>query len=164
MKKSVQQLREVLKQEINVYKEMLQLSVEKTDVIIGGHIKRLEQITDHEQKLIMKIGKFEDIRESIVFNMQKNLGLGEDLDMSKIKNHVDHEDKAFIEDQKDELLKTLNELKERNILNGTLINDSLEYINLNIDLMTNNTFDNTYGKNSQEFTSKPLRRMFDKKA
>jgi len=55
-------------------------------------------------------------------------------------------------------------LKERNTLNGTLINDSLEYINLNIDLLTNNSFDNNYGEKSKEVGGKPARRMFDTKA
>ncbi|MTI46808.1 MAG: flagellar protein FlgN [Firmicutes bacterium] len=164
MKKSVKQLREVLKQEIDVYREMLEISIEKTNIIIEGQIKKLEEITEQEQKLIIKIGKLEDIRENIVFNIQKGLGISEDIDMSKIMPHLDEEDKDFIEEQKEELLKILNQLKDRNTLNGTLINDSLEYINLNIDLLTNNSFENIYGNKSKEINLKPAKRIFDSKA
>lgn len=164
MKKSVEQLKEVLKQEIIEYKNMLDLSIKKTDIIIGGHIKKLEKITEQEQNIIMKIGKLEDIRENIVYNIHNNLNLEDEPDMSNIKTHLDDEDRNFIEGQKEQLLKILKELKEKNTLNGTLINDSLEYINLNMDILTNNTFDATYGEKSKEIKAKPAKRMFDTKA
>ena len=57
----------------------------------------------------------------------------------------------------------LNQIKERNELNGSLISDSLEYINLNIDILTNSTIDNTYD-NKQTDSKTIQRRMFDTKA
>ena len=162
MKNSIEQLKKVLYEQIEVYKHILSLSVKKTDIVVNGHIKKLEEITQEEQKLIIKIGKLEDIRESVIYNINKELGL-EELNMTKLNDYLEEADKVFIKNLKDELMDILNQIKERNELNGSLISDSLEYINLNIDILTNSTIDNTYD-NKQTDSKTIQRRMFDTKA
>ncbi len=162
MKKSIEQLKKVLYEQIEVYKHILSLSVKKTDIVVNGHIKKLEEITQEEQKLIIKIGKLEDIRENVIYNINRELGL-EELNMTKLNDYLEEADKVFIKNLKDELMDILNQIKERNELNGSLISDSLEYINLNIDILTNSTIDNTYD-NKQTDSKVIQRRMFDTKA
>lgn len=162
MKNSIEQLKKVLYEQIEVYKHILSLSVKKTDIVVNGHIKKLEEITQEEQKLIIKIGKLEDIRESVIYNINKELGL-EEINMTKLNDYLEEADKVFIKNLKDELMDILNQIKERNELNGSLISDSLEYINLNIDILTNSTIDNTYD-NKQTDSKAIQRRMFDTKA
>lgn len=164
MKKSIDQLKMVLEQEIDVYKNILDLSIKKTDIVVNGHIKKLEEITEEEQRLIIKIGKLEDIRENVMYNMKKELGIEEELNMTMLNEYLEESDNEFIENLKNQLMYILNQLKERNVLNGSLINDSLEYINLNIDLLTNSTIDNTYDDRQKGSKGVQARRMFDTKA
>lgn len=164
MKKHIEQLKKVLEQQIEVYKDILDLSINKTNVVVNGHIKKLEEITEEEQKLIIKIGKFEDIRENIIHNMKAELGIEIELNMTTLNDYLEEADKVFIENVKDQLMDILNQLKERNVLNGSLINDSLEYINLNIDLLTNSTIENTYDNSQQDSKGTQARRLFDTKA
>ncbi len=164
MIKSIEQLKMVLEQEIDVYKNILDLSIKKTDIVVNGHIKKLEEITEEEQKLIIKIGKLEDIRENVIYNMKKELSLEEELNMTKLNEYLEESDNEFIESLKNQLMDILSQLRERNVLNGSLINDSLEYINLNIDLLTNSTIDNIYDDKQKGSKGVQARRMFDTKA
>ena len=164
MKQHIEQLEKILEQEIEVYKNILDLCINKTDIVINGHIKKLEETTQEEQRLIIKIGKFEDIRENIIYNIKNELSIEEELNMTTLNDYLEEADKVFIENLKDQLMDILNQLKERNVLNGSLINDSLEYINLNIDLLTNSTIENTYDNNQQDSKGTQARRMFDTKA
>ncbi len=164
MKKSIQQLKEVLRQEIEVYSNILALSIKKTDIVVAGQIKELDEITQEEQNLIIKIGKLDDIRERIILNIKQNFGIDEELNMAQLSSYLKQDDKCFIESQKNELSDIFTQIKDRNTLNATLINDSLEYINLNLELFTSNTLDNTYGNKSQQVKTKSARRMFDTKA
>jgi len=61
------------------------------------------------------------------------------------------------------MLDTLNKVKENNQLNSILINDSLEYINLNINLLTDASANNTYDNKTNKGKATQNKSLFDAK-
>lgn len=161
----IDELKLVLKEELESYKTMLEYGLKKTEIITSGQAKELDKLTQIEQALIMKIGKLEDKREEIVEKIGHELNIKEDINLSTILPYIDKKDEKEINDIRDELVDILNKLKDRNQLNGVLINDSLEYINFNIDLLTQSTSiqGTTYGKGKEKEESLQNRNLFDKK-
>lgn len=163
MENLINQLREILNKELDTYKDMLDLTTKKKDIILSGHIKELDKVTQLEQTLILNIGKLEDIREEIVIRIKKDIGLKNDLSMTELAKHLDDKDYQDIEKIKNELLEVLNEIKDKNNLNNLLIKDSLEYINFNLNLLTNTPAENTYGNTENKGKASQNKNLFDAK-
>lgn len=161
-----EELRDVLLDELKLYEEMYNLTVKKTDVIINGKISDLDNITHLENSLILKLGQIEARREKVVVNIQEQLGVKKDSTISEILSHIDDADeiKQELDNIAKKLLNVLNSIKEKNDLNGLLIRDNLEYIELNINLLTNATDRGIYNNKTQkELTSQNIS-LFDTKA
>ncbi|WP_427338121.1 flagellar protein FlgN [Caloranaerobacter sp. DY30410] len=163
MEKLVNDLKEILIEELNLYKHMLELSINKTEIITSGQVRELDKITQKEQALILKAGRLEDIRENIISKIQNELKLNEIKNISRLVDYLSEEQKKEIEDIKQQLIDVLNRLKERNSLNSTLIKDSLEYINLNVNLLTNALSSNIYSDKVNKDDVLQSKNIFDAK-
>lgn len=159
----IKDLKEILLQELNLYKSMLELSIDKTKIIISGQVRELDKITQKEQALILKAGKLENVREDILSKIQEKLELKKIQNVSKLVDYLNEEQKKEIEDIKQQLIDVLNSLKERNTLNSTLIKDSLEYINLNVNLLTNAVSGSTYSDKVNKDDVVQSKSIFDTK-
>lgn len=163
MERLINELKEVLLQELKIYKHMLEVTKNKTDVITSGKAKELDNITQIEQTLILNIVKLEDLREGIIENIKKQMNIKDDLNITKLLKKLDKGQREEIEKIRDQLLEILNNIKERNNLNSVLINDSLEYINLNINLLTNAASENTYSDKVKKKNVQQQKSIFDAK-
>ncbi|SHH69919.1 FlgN protein [Caloranaerobacter azorensis DSM 13643] len=163
MEKLINDLKDILIEELNLYKHMLELSINKTDIITSGQVRELDKITQKEQALILKAGKLEDIRESIISKIQDELNLKEVKNISKLVDYLSEDQKKEIEYVKQQLIDVLNRLKERNSLNSTLIKDSLEYINLNVNLLANVLSSNIYSDKVSKDDVVQSKNIFDAK-
>lgn len=163
MKNLTEELKDILREEAEIYKTILELTIKKTDIITAGHVKELDKITQAEQSLIVQIGKLEEIRERVVGNIEKFLQLDDSINMTAIGSYLKEEDRIEVEELKNQLVSILNEIKEKNALNNILIQDSLEYINLNINLLTNATTQNTDDNKNGKVENKQSKSLFDAK-
>ncbi len=166
MKILVEELREVLSEELNMYEEMLELTLKKTDIITSGKINDLDSITHMENSLILRLGKLEDRREKIVNSIQKQLGTEDASTITDLLNQIDdtNDTKQEINGITTKLSNVLNTLKEKNDLNGLLIKDTLEYIELNINLFTNASERGIYNNKVQKEDTSQKFSLFDTKA
>lgn len=166
MKILVEELRDVLLEELNIYEEMLELTTKKTDIITSGKINDLDNITHLENSIILKLGKLEERREKVVDNIQNQLGTGEGSTITDILNQIDDTTgiKQQIEGITKKLSRLLNTLKEKNDLNGLLIKDTLEYIELNMNLLTNVSERGIYNNKVQKENTAQKISLFDSKA
>lgn len=162
MKDLIDILQKVLKEEILVYRELLSIMNEKTDVLIDGNIEKLDKMTTHENNIINKLNEFENLRNKVIFNIQHRRGIKEELDISMLLKLLDDEDGMELSNLRDEFLEVLSQIKEKNILNSSLIKDSLDYVNLNINMMTENEDEITYGNKNKKIKS--TRSIFNQKA
>lgn len=164
VKKLFDELIEVLTDELNTHKDLLSLTNKKTDIIIAGHVNELDKITQIENTIIITVGKLEERREKVVENIKKQLEIQEDLSMSDILKYSDEETTKEIEKLKDEFLEIIGDLKNKNQLNNVLIQDNLEFINLNLQLLTNSLEQETYNSKTEKSKSVQNSSLFDTKA
>ncbi|SDJ91063.1 flagellar protein FlgN [Natronincola ferrireducens] len=134
--KSIEQLKEALQQELNMYQQVLEMAKEKTQIIKQGRLKELEENTSKEQQYIRTMGTFEKIRRSIFTNISQELEIQEPSSVSELLLHLEEEEASHIDDIRNQLLEVIHRLEEINKLNEKLIYQSLEYVNFNIELMT----------------------------
>lgn len=164
MSKSVEQLITALKKEYDIYRDYVDIAKKKKDIIIKGNIKELDYITGLEQDMILNMGKIDKIRAAIIGNLLNELQVQEIANMSELLSYLEEEDRVKVRSLKDQLEKVLQEIQELNELNGRLIQQSLEYINFNLNLMTStNTQGTTYGNRADEKNIKTKPNLFDVK-
>lgn len=156
-----------LKKEHDYYKDLLELSKTKKDMIIEGKVSELDKIVKLENNMIFDIGRLEKIREqetemiSTLLGITKNEAIVSVL-TKKLKPKLS---KELLEVQ-NQLTDTLVELKDLNELNGKLIEQSLEYIDYSVNVITssNQAVESLYedlnnnGKNTDN-----KKRIFDTK-
>lgn len=133
----VERLSDALEKEAETYCSFLDLSRQKTEVIINGNVAELENITKNEQVLVNRIGKLEEIREQIVAEIASYIQVAPSaLTITSIIEKLDTVQGEKLKKTKESIINTVEEIKKINQLNKTLINNSLEYIDFSINLMT----------------------------
>jgi len=164
MKDSVERLITALNEEYEIYKEVLEIARKKRKIIIEGRIKELDSITSKEQAMIFSIAKLENIRESIIKDIVKELDTDSIVNISELTQYLDEESKNDIIAIKSKFKDILKAVKDENDLNSMLIEQSLEYIEFNKNLLTTlENKGNTYGSNADEKDIKTNSNLFDVK-
>lgn len=164
MKKSIDQLKEVLIKENEMYKKVLKIAELKTNAIISGDIETLENITKQEQEYIMTMETFEKLRRSIFVNIAKKLNIDETSGVSELILFLEEDIGKEIDDLRDKLLETVDELKNINEKNEKLLRQNLEYINFNLEMLTTSPDEgNRYSNKAAEDKKRKPINFFDMK-
>lgn len=164
MTKSIDQLIMALTKEINLYRDYLEIAAKKKDIIIKGHVKELESITNIEQNMILNMGKIDHIRTSIIGNLLMELGIESVENLSELAHYLPENYQTEVLQLKDQLEEILQEIKNINELNGSLIEQSLDYIDFNMNLMLSlENHGSTYESNANEKDLKKKNNVFDVK-
>ncbi len=164
MIKAIEQLKETLIHEKNMYEEILKLEKEKTLVIRKGKVKELESMTKKEQQYLMKMGTFERIRRSVFINTAELLGIEELNSLSEFLLYLEDEEVINeIDELRNDILKIIEDIKQVNELNEKLMEQHLDYIHLNIELMTNQVQDGNHYGNKAQGKDKTKTHLFDAK-
>lgn len=141
-------LLDVLNEEANVYEKILQLSRDKTNIVVEGKVAELEKITKAEQTLVAKMGKLEILRESCVGDLAEQLNIkSSELTISELSKHLNEENAKKLIEYKNRMENILTELKKVNEANSKLIKNSLDYIDFSLNILsaasdTNNNYSN----------------------
>lgn len=162
MEKSIQQLKDTLIKENEMYINVLRLAEQKTEAITKGDIKTLENITKQEQRFITTMNTFEKVRRSVLANIAAGLNIEEDFTVSKLLLYLEEDVGNDIDGLRYKLLETINAIKTVNKSNEKLINQNLEYINFNLEILTHSPEDgNKYNNTASESKeTKPIN-LFD---
>lgn len=147
----------VLKKELDVLKDLKELTFEKTDLIINNQIKELEATTKKEEDLINQVALLEEEREKLL----DTWGVGPDTPISNIIERIPGE-KGDLPSIKDEMQAIMEELQLRNRLNRDLIEENLQWIDFNINLISNMQVQPGYGKDNKD-NKIPGKSIFDRK-
>jgi len=131
-----QKLIEILKAEYTLYQDLTELSDKKTDLIIDQKIEGLEDVIVKEEKLVSQLQQLEEKRERLT---------GE-RDLTDFIDDTKPQHKDRMEELRNKLLEVTTKLRETNQLNNKLLKNALQLTNLNINLLTNNSKEGTYGK------------------
>lgn len=131
-------LYETLENLLNLHKALYTLAVEKKPVLIRGDADTLTKITHQEKKLIKAIETAEAIRIELVREVmaERGIALREGTISELIKSLTGAEEKIRLTNHRDQLVRVVTELREVNDLNQQLLEQSLSFVKMTLDLIT----------------------------
>lgn len=134
----IEELITVLQEENKEYEDMVVLSQEKTNVIVKGDIEYLQKITEAEQIFIGRITKLERKREEVVNDIgtvlckdPKTLTVRAIIDLLKGQK----KEQQQLSEIYDKLKATLSKMVSLNDLNKSLITQSIELVEFDLNLI-----------------------------
>ncbi len=134
----IDNLIEILDKEDQEYRQLLELSTSKTQIIVTGDLDALNSLTDKEQGHVDRISALESRRESAMAEIAKILNtdvaalkLSELISLLK-KTPREQKQLAEIHDR---LHNTLTEMKIVNERNEELLNTAIEMVEFNMNLI-----------------------------
>lgn len=154
---TLNKLLEILGNQEKVYNDLLNISKNKTDIIIEGKVQELENATKVEQTLILKMSDLEHQLENNVNGLVDELTIKEkNVTISILLKYIKGNEKKKLEELRDRITNVISELEHANQLNSNLIQNSLEYINFSINLYSNANADGSgnYQNDGEVNTSK----------
>ncbi|NMB34489.1 MAG: flagellar protein FlgN [Clostridium sp.] len=153
---AVDHLINIIEEETMIYKDLVEISKNKTDVIVKGKVNELETMTELEQSLIIKIGKLEAAREKIVENVCSLLDLdAQSATISQVLECVEAPQAEKLKQKKQDLLSVLDDIMHANEINEKLLKSSIDFIDFSINIMSNsNSDENNYGDSGKINESK----------
>lgn len=133
----MEELLEVLEKENTEYELLLQLSMDKTPVIVAADIDKLKEITDREQEVVDRVNMHEKKREEVLKDIANVLN--KDLEELKINSIIkmlerQPDEQARLAQIHDNLKTTLNSFHTINEQNKRLLEQSLEMLEFDINL------------------------------
>lgn len=149
-----------------LHRSMLALAKNKTDIIKKGDISSLQVLLKDENKHIQVIKKLESnlIHETQSFLQKKGVN-EEQLTLSKVIESSTDGEKEALEKEKVELEQAIEELRTHNQLNQELLEQSLQFVNISLDLLQPDIDSFNYeATDNTRSERQPNRSLFDSKA
>ncbi|WP_434639831.1 flagellar protein FlgN [Thermoanaerobacterium thermosaccharolyticum] len=156
---NIDELIDVLNGEMLLYKDLLDISTKKTDVIIHGKIQELDNMTKIEGNIICKLSMLEEEREKILSGYDDT---GE-ITISELCKMLPEDDAKKLKKIQVEFESILKALNDRNGLNKSLLQQSIEFVNYSLSIISNNLVEDNgiYGDNG---SVKHVSSIIDRKA
>lgn len=158
------QLIPVLESMVAEQENLFEISKEKTEIIKEGDIKGLDRVLVQEEALAGRIGQLEERRLRLVSELL-NLP-AEEATFSRLIEEAPEEFQQPLEKLQLDLVNLVFNLKYQNDLNQSLIQQSLDWVYLNMSLLKPQQKSVTYSNKAKSDSSKvpdaPSR--FDSKA
>lgn len=152
----------ILEEQHKLFVELFTLAKLKQPVLINGEIEELDKITKKEQKIIIQVGRLEEERYPLHQALANHFCLlPEELDAHKLITLLDEEDKNIVKEMIINLQQTINQLDLINQENTSLTEQSLEFVNYSLNLLTGLDDSPTYGDNNTN--NKTIAKIFDQK-
>lgn len=166
----IEELIITLKDECEIYKELIPLAKEKTSYIVKNDLSSLEMVTEKEQIMIEKINHLEHKREEVINNI--GMVISKKPETLHIKTIIEILEKQPNEQRElsnihEALKNTIQKLVEINNHNKSLIQQSLEMIEFNMNFIQSTRMspgNHGYTKGASQFETPTLQTgMFDAK-
>jgi mevalonate kinase len=133
----MEELIDVLGKEVEEYNVLLNLSHEKTSIIVKGNTERLEEVTEMEQEVMSRVRNFENKRTRIMQDISNVTNRPvEALKLSDMIGFLENrpgEQQMLVKIQRD-LQQVLGEFKESNAQNAVLIQQAMEMVEFDLTL------------------------------
>lgn len=165
----IRELTTILSREQEIYHMLLPIAEEKTKVIVQNNLEALQKITEQEQDIVQKIHVLERKRDEVIFNIATVLNKDPNtLTLAELVRLLDNqpEEQEELSHIHDNLKRTVHRLMEINHQNRSLIEQSLEMIEFNMNLIQSTRMSpgNNYTKGATEAETPVLQPgMFDAK-
>ncbi|TWI59945.1 flagellar protein FlgN [Halalkalibacter nanhaiisediminis] len=164
---SMKAIVEIIESLTGIHKELYTLGEQKVEPIKKGDMSALEVLVREESKLVRKLQATEGLRTKVVKNFLMTKGeVTENATMTDIRKYATKEEEQQLEQIQNELLNQVQNLKRQNELNQLLIEESLRFVNLSLDLMVPHKEDISYKRPHEQDDSRydTGHSLFDSKA
>lgn len=151
-----EELLQILNEQLEILENIKELTYEKTDIIISNKVEELEIITSEEEKWINNMGNIEVERLKLL----NNWGLSPKMSLTEVIDKT-LEGKEELMEIREKLASISDKIKERNITNSELINDNLQWLDFNMNLISDIQTPTTYGSGNSSLESSNS--LFDRK-
>ena len=152
-----EELEAILKDQLETLRVLMSITEEKTQVLIDEKLETLEEITKSEEELINRVGIFEVERERLL----DSWGMKTDTPLDTIIDNLPGCEGEVLKKLGEELYKVLKAINEKNKLNNQLLSDNMDWVEFNLNLLTDVQTPPTYSK--EENDVKNNNSLFDRK-
>lgn len=149
----------------DLHEQLLQLSNEKLHAIKQSATESLVKLLTKERQLIQKIEQLEDEREEVVelLFQTKNIKSDEKT-LTELLPHIDKDsDKRLLEQKMAKLVKIIVSLRDSEQLNNRLLQQSMQFVQLTLDMLQPETKKINYSNQQQIPKHNQGRSVFDSK-
>ena len=152
-------------QEREIYKELLEISERKKQVIVDNEIKELEKIVQIEQESIVQIGRLENDRQEIIDAIAAEKKVPpETITISTLISWAPEGMARRLDSIKQEFEDIIKKQKDLNRINEKLLKINLEYVDFAINFLAGSQSSaSVYGEKGQAAKVQQSRNLFDKK-
>ncbi len=149
---------------LKLQKSLHQIALKKTEILKADNIEALGELLKDELKHIKAIEVVNNEREQIQHELANEISLSpEHLTISELLSSDGIEEKEKLRSLQEQLIEQMKIIKEINELNQDMLQQSLNFVNLNLDLLLGQESSNYNGQTSDENQS-INRSIFDSKA
>jgi flagellar biosynthesis/type III secretory pathway chaperone len=166
----IDELIDILEQENEIYRQLLPIAMEKTQVIVKNDTVALQEITGKEQLSVERINSLERKRDEVMINIKTVIGKkAGTLNLTSLIGLLDKQpmEQRALSVLQDNLKATVRQLQEVNDHNKSLIQQSLEMIEFNMNFIQSTRMspgNNTYTKGASAYDAPAFGTgMFDAK-
>ncbi|TGB02371.1 flagellar protein FlgN [Halobacillus salinus] len=147
-----------------LHESLLALSQKKTDALKSNDTTGLQKLLTTERKHVQAIDKLEKARMDAVNQWYEARGLSyTEPTISEMLEHMEGSEQEALQAAYNELIIVLADLKQQEQLNAELTKQSLQFVNLSLDMLQPSLDNVNYGGNEEQSTQ-PKRSVFDSKA
>ena len=120
-----------------MHEELLDASNEKTEQIKQGNMEELTKLLMEERKLIQTIEQLETERQKQVENVFSHFGIEtSNQTVSELVTYIENEsEKNLLDEVVAALVRVMAELKRVEQLNNSLIQQSMQFVHLSLDML-----------------------------
>ncbi|TSI07331.1 flagellar protein FlgN [Lysinibacillus sp. BW-2-10] len=135
---SVQQIVSILEKLEKMHKSLLELSLKKTELVKKGDMEELDQMLKNEQSHVAAIGTLEQQRQALVRDYLNAKGIAH-ADTPSVLDVIEaaetNEERNQLTDVRNRLMSVIDDLKKQNDLNQKLVFQSLQFVNMTLDML-----------------------------
>lgn len=153
-----------LRKLVDLHQQLINISEQKTDLIKEGKVEKLQEKILQERKLVLQLEQYEKERQALVESwfISKDLTT-EDMTISSILLNLDNEKQQNkLASVATELTEAITHLKRSEQLNRELLEQSMQFVQMSLHLLSPTLEQMNYGKKDAELDRG--RSVFDSKA
>lgn len=119
-----------------MHRSLLKLAYHKTEVLKTSNIEDLDETMKNEQAHIAAIAQLEEQRQKAVVQFFEERQINyKEANVSELLSYATAEEQQILDAKRKEILLTVETLKDQNDLNQQLLFQSLQFVNLTLDLL-----------------------------
>ena len=134
---SVENIISTLEKLERMHKSLLELANKKTDFIKANDMEQIDEMLKTEQAHVAAIETLEQQRQAMVtdYLRAKGIAFNDIPTVAQVIDATDGPEKQALQEVRERLVALLMDLKKRNDLNQKLVFQSLQFVNLTLDML-----------------------------